>query len=399
MQQTVAAMSVRAKPTQDGCLHSAESIERELLRSNRELAQVRDQLCQKENLVQEWHNRYLESTSRLKEAQGELSKAQAQLTELDESRCSPSSCSLAADELEARLQEEIQARQDAEARLLQEIQAREDAEAGLLAMVQARQVAEAEQLAEMQARQAAEDSLQAETQARHVVEAKLDEESQARRQLEVAVLQAREEAEAAVGSSYAALPAEVDRLKSLLTSERSARVAAEAHAKTTAAERETLAKQVRRITEELRQRKAAAAAAATAAAAAAWRSSQPCCEIEAQLEKLQARARILQVENTAMRADASGHRRRLQEAREAQTMAAEEIRSRSAEAARARAEAAKFKLLLEETRRARQVEMTSFVKKMCGAGAPPPVRSSAGSCLAGQGAPQSVLTISRVGGT
>jgi len=299
-------------PEQDGCLNSTASLERELLRSNRELAQVRDSLCQREQLVQAWHRKFVEATGKAKDAESELAKLRAHHQEMDLAR----SCSSEKEEsLSSRIDEEIATLSaklaHTEARLAEEVRERRKAEAAYAAAT---------------------------------------------------ATVAKEEA--ANLPAMTALQAEVQRMHLLLTAERAARSDSEAEITSSVVERDGLTRQVKRLVEELRFRKAAASAAASAAAAAASRSRLP-SEAEQLLVKLQARARILQTENAALRSEAGSQRARLREVFETQAMAAEETRAQKVQAARARGEAAMLRLQIEETRRLRTLEMQTLVHKPC----------------------------------
>lgn len=78
--------------------------------------------------------------------------------------------------------------------------------------------------------------------------------------------------------------------------------------------------------------------------------------------QLQARARILQDENLSLREEAATKRRRARELQEGLEMAAEDSRSKRVEDA---ALMCLLKLQLEESRRARSIELNSLVKKLC----------------------------------
>lgn len=269
---------------EDGSLNSSQAREKELLRSNRELAQVRDQLQQKEKVIQDWKSRHQETSWRLKEVESEVSDLKAKMEKMktapsDLAELTSKACSPGAE---------------------------------------------------------ASSSMPPSPQ----------------------------------GSPNESMLAEVNRLKAMLAEERCARAALEAQARSAMVERDGHARQVKRLSEELKQRKAAALAAATAASAHLSRSKEP-SGVEDQLEKLQARARILLAENTALRSEASNHRHRIREMQESQAMAAEELWSRRVQAMDAETRAceeekkvSQVKFLLEETRRARQTEIASMVKKL-----------------------------------
>jgi len=272
---------------EDGSLSSSQAREKELLRSNRELAQVRDQLQQKEKVVQDWKSRHQETSWRLKEVESEVSNLKAQM------KTAPS----------ADLAEEPTSKASSPG-------------------------------------SEATSSMPPSPHGSYPL------------------------------SRSESMLAEVNRLKAMLAEERCARAALEAQARSAMVERDGFARQVKRLSEELKQRKAAALAAATAASAHLSRSKEP-SGAEEQLEKLQARARILLAENTALRSDASNHRHRIREMQESQAMAAEELWSQRVQVMEAETRAceeekkvSQVKFLLEETRRARQTEIASMVKKL-----------------------------------
>eukprot|EP00927_Polykrikos_kofoidii_P017464 TRINITY_DN17953_c1_g1_i1.p1 TRINITY_DN17953_c1_g1~~TRINITY_DN17953_c1_g1_i1.p1 ORF type:complete len:440 (+),score=96.27 TRINITY_DN17953_c1_g1_i1:125-1444(+) len=79
------------------------------------------------------------------------------------------------------------------------------------------------------------------------------------------------------------------------------------------------------------------------------------------MEKQEAQVRILKVENAALRTEASGCRRRNRELMEALAMAGEDQNARHVEAV---VEIAKLRAQIEETRRARNVEMRTLIASM-----------------------------------
>eukprot|EP00933_Yihiella_yeosuensis_P017230 TRINITY_DN14452_c1_g3_i1.p1 TRINITY_DN14452_c1_g3~~TRINITY_DN14452_c1_g3_i1.p1 ORF type:complete len:282 (-),score=64.82 TRINITY_DN14452_c1_g3_i1:168-1013(-) len=143
---------------------------------------------------------------------------------------------------------------------------------------------------------------------------------------------------------------DIERLQFKLVTERSSRVAAEAHLKESTATCDALEKQVLQLSEELKQARSEIAASADA------KRKERVTDNEA-VAKLQARCRILQAENTALRSEAGSKRCRSQEIAEGAAMAAEEVRTW-------KAQASKLKLQLEECRRARAIEMDALVKQM-----------------------------------
>lgn len=339
----------------DHDLDSIETSRKELLRRNRELAQVRDELSRNKQLVQQWHSRYLQANARVKEAEGELTKLQGEGESAEPSLSSD--LAAASDYLAASL---VAANENlaTESNMRQEL-------ADSLAEAHDKLATELKIRQEMAAwLTEANDELAKESKMRQELETKLSKAFQ-REAKRVEELQARKSAAVNDSSktSSVKLAAEVERLRGLLTTERSLRAAAEVQAKKSAADRETLTRQLQRTNGELQEQQARATAAASAAATAVSKSWQP-SEVEEMLEKLQARARILSVENKALRVNAGYHRQHIAEMSEGQAMAAEEIRSRKLEAMAAAQEASKRGALVEETRRARQFEMNTIIKKM-----------------------------------
>jgi len=339
----------------DHDLDSIETSRKELLRRNRELAQVRDELSRNKQLVQQWHSRYLEANARVKEAEGELTKLQGEGESAELSLSS--NLSAASDYLAASLVA-------ANEKLATESNMRQEL-ADSLAEAHDKLATELKLRQELAASLAeANEELAKESKMRQELETKLSKAFQ-REAKRVEELQARKSAAANESSktSSVKLAAEVERLRGLLTTERSLRAAAEVQAKKSAADRETLTRQLQRTNGELQVQQARATAAASAAATAVSKSWQP-SEVEETLEKLQARARILSVENKALRVNAGSHRQHIAEMSEGQAMAAEEIRCRKLQAMAAAQEASKRGALVEETRRARQLEMNTIIKKM-----------------------------------
>lgn len=339
----------------DHDLDSIETSRKELLRRNRELAQVRDELSRNKQLVQQWHSRYLQANARVKEAEGELTKLQGEGESAEPSLSSD--LAAASDYLAASL---VAANENlaTESNMRQEL-------ADSLAEAHDKLATELKIRQEMAAwLTEANDELAKESKMRQELETKHSKAFQ-REAKRVEELQARKSAAVNDSSktSSVKLAAEVERLRGLLTTERSLRAAAEVQAKKSAADRETLTRQLQRTNGELQEQQARATAAASAAATAVSKSWQP-SEVEEMLEKLQARARILSVENKALRVNAGYHRQHIAEMSEGQAMAAEEIRSRKLEAMAAAQEASKRGALVEETRRARQFEMNTIIKKM-----------------------------------
>eukprot|EP00930_Biecheleria_cincta_P018154 TRINITY_DN14234_c0_g1_i1.p1 TRINITY_DN14234_c0_g1~~TRINITY_DN14234_c0_g1_i1.p1 ORF type:complete len:399 (-),score=109.66 TRINITY_DN14234_c0_g1_i1:373-1527(-) len=339
----------------DHDLDSVETSRKELLRSNRELAQARDELSRNKQLVQQWHSRYLEANARLKETHGALAKLQGEDESAEPSRSSQLAGS--SDYLAASL---VAANEKlaTESKLRQELVAS-------LAEANDKLAAESKMRQELAAALAqANDELATESKMRRELETKLSKSLQAEAK-RAEELQARKCAAATESSktNCEKLVSEVGRLRGLLTAERSLRAAAEVQAKKSTVDQETLTRQLQRTNGELQAQQARAVAAANAAATAASKIGQ-LSEAEDRLEKLQARSRILSVENKALRVNAGNHRQRIAEMAEGQAMAAEEVRGRKLEAMAAAQEASKRGALVEETRRARKLEMDTIIKKM-----------------------------------
>lgn len=374
----------------DHDLDSVAASRQELLRRNRELAQARDELSRNKQLVQQWHSRYLEMNARLKEVQGELTKLKgggesaepsgsqklegysdylaASLVDANEKlatesklrRVMMSSLAEANEKLatESKLRQELSASlAEANEKLATESKVRQGLSASL-ANANEKLATESNMWQDLSASLAdANEKLAIESKMRQEMETAA---KQVAKQVEELRAQKCAAATEASKTSSEKLVAEVERLRGLLTAERSLRAAAEVQAKKSLADREGLTRQLQRTTGELKQK---LAAAAVAAASAASKTRQPSVA-EEQLEKLQARARILNVENVALRANAANHRQRIAEMTEGQAMAAEELRSRKLEALAAAQEATKRGALVEETRRARRLEMDTIIKKM-----------------------------------
>jgi len=270
-----------------GPLGHVKSFEGELVRRNREIAQVRDQLRQREAQVEEWKGRHNELLVRLSDLDGELTKLRSKVAHLDSHEASgPGSACVgqasheaalarasAAEgrsaELEGRLEAEAEAwgarLEDATRRhsaelaeaAAQAVACRADLEARLAAERLAGQRAQAQLVAEQGALR---EQLAAEHCGRERAEAELVEaQANMRKQL----AQHREEVSAAASTRLEELEAQLaGERRSLLTQlagfeaqvarERSARLDAEARCESAGHERGEAEQQVAELTAELR---------------------------------------------------------------------------------------------------------------------------------------------------
>jgi len=215
---------------------------------------------------------------------------------------------------------------------------------------------------ERRLRKEAEDKLWAERRRCQDLEGMLSHEHRLRRDAE--------EGASRVAAHHG--PGELQKLRANLASEKKARAAAEALAKSVAAE-----PRAPRLGTEENSRKArkpqlvdTAGTPAIHKAPVKATSTATCPVPREDLERLEVRSRILQAENAAMRMEAFQQRARLREQQELHHMAAEEMRTRQLEAQRIARDLEKTKVLLEESQRARQAELSAMVKNMCSSKTP-----------------------------
>lgn len=262
------------------------------------------------DLPEEWQRRCAETTARLKETEGELTMVQKRLTNM------------------GALLETAAGQRTSKMSTLQ-----------------------ADVAEERRLRKEAEDKLWAERRRCQDLEGMLSHEHRLRR-----------DAEAAHHG-----PGELQKLRANLASEKKARAAAEALAKSVAAE----SRAPRLGTEESARKARKPQLVETAGTPAIHKapvkatSTATCPVPREDLERLEVRSRILQAENAAMRMEAFQQRARLREQQELHHMAAEEMRIRQLEAQRIARDLEKTKVLLEESQRARQAELSAMVKNMC----------------------------------
>lgn len=230
------------------------------------------------DLPEEWQRRCAETTARLKETEGELTMVQKRLTNM------------------GALLETAAGQRTSKMSTLQ-----------------------ADVAEERRLRKEAEDKLWAERRRCQDLEGMLSHEHRLRR-----------DAEAAHHG-----PGELQKLRANLASEKKARAAAEALAKSVAAE----SRAPRLGTEESARKARKPQLVETAGTPAIHKapvkatSTATCPVPREDLERLEVRSRILQAENAAMRMEAFQQRARLREQQELHHMAAEEMRIRQLECA------------------------------------------------------------------
>lgn len=355
----------------DGCLDGAQSMELELVRRNREIAQVRDLLRCREGQLQEWRSRHGELQSRLFELNSETAKLRSRVRDRDEIQvtaadnacqtCTMANISSMCCQTDTNIGMDGNSQTEPRPPIVMDGNSQTESRSPIV-MDESSQTAPHPTIV-------MDGNSQTEPLA-------IEEAVPTAREHALAVLLASERAEA-----VAELAARKEELQSLLHAESCARWAAEAdrgrfvsqqsmmldsvevlqaallsskeELQNTLLERDELANQVDHAMSELHARKAMVLEQTAILAVPV----EPSAVI-----KLEAYARILQTENSVLRAEAANNRRRTREMEESVAMAAEDARSRRAEDA---ALIVKLQLQLEESRRARSLEMKELVKSMC----------------------------------